>query len=92
MWTECPEEKFESGTARVIASSDSDTSGCSLAVELARAGLTVRGVDLDLERVSPLNRGESYLVDVSTEALAPLVGAGRLPPPRNSTGPARRTR
>jgi UDP-N-acetyl-D-glucosamine dehydrogenase len=52
--------------------------GLSLAVELARAGLVVRGVDTDLERVSRLNRGESYLVDVAPEALAPLVAAGRL--------------
>jgi UDP-N-acetyl-D-glucosamine dehydrogenase len=52
--------------------------GLSLAVELARAGLTVRGVDTDLERVSRLNRGESYLVDVAGDALASLVAAGRL--------------
>jgi UDP-N-acetyl-D-glucosamine dehydrogenase len=38
----------------------------------------VRGVDLDLERVSLLNRGESYLVDVPADALAPLVASGRL--------------
>jgi UDP-N-acetyl-D-glucosamine dehydrogenase len=52
--------------------------GLSLAVELAKAGLVVRGIDLDLERVSLLNRGESYLVDVPTEALGPLVADGRL--------------
>ena len=52
--------------------------GLSLAVELAKAGLTVRGIDLDLERVNLLNRGESYLVDVSADTLAPLVAAGTL--------------
>lgn len=52
--------------------------GLSLAVELARAGFTVHGVDLDLERVTLLNRGESYLVDVPKEALEPLVASGRL--------------
>jgi UDP-N-acetyl-D-glucosamine dehydrogenase len=52
--------------------------GLSLAVELAKAGFTVRGIDLDLERVNLLNRGESYLVDVPTEALTPLVTDGRL--------------
>ena len=36
--------------------------GLSLAVELAKAGFTVRGVDLDVERVSLLNRGESCLI------------------------------
>jgi UDP-N-acetyl-D-glucosamine dehydrogenase len=52
--------------------------GLSLAVELAKARFLVRGIDLDLERVSLLQRGESYLVDVPTEVLAPLVAAGRL--------------
>jgi UDP-N-acetyl-D-glucosamine dehydrogenase len=52
--------------------------GLSLAVELAKAGFTVRGIDVDLERVTQLNRGESYLVDIAAEALAPLVAAGRL--------------
>ena len=52
--------------------------GLSLAVELARAGLTVRGIDLDLERVNRLNRGESYLVDVPSDALGPLVTTGIL--------------
>jgi len=47
-------------------------------VELGRAGLTVRGTDLDLERVNRLNRGESYLVDVPSDALGPLVTAGTL--------------
>jgi len=52
--------------------------GLSLAVELAKAGFTVSGVDLDLERVSLLNRGESYLVDVASSVLQPLVAGGRL--------------
>ncbi len=52
--------------------------GLSLAVELAKAGFAVRGIDIDLERVTQLNRGQSYLVDVATETLAPLVAQGRL--------------
>src|SRR6266850_8017549 len=52
--------------------------GLSLAVELARAGFAVRGIDVDLERVTRLNRGHSYLVDVASETLAPLVADGRL--------------
>ena len=52
--------------------------GLSLAVELAKAGFTVRGIDVDLERVARLNRGQSYLVDVATDTLAPLVAEGRL--------------
>ena len=78
---------------RASASSDSATSGLSLAVELAKAGFTVRGIDLDLERVSLLNRGESYLVDVPAETLAPLVADGRLyrhPPPSRTPAPGGR--
>jgi UDP-N-acetyl-D-glucosamine dehydrogenase len=52
--------------------------GLSLAVELGKAGITVRGIDLDLERVNLLNRGESYLVDIPSTTLAPLVSDGRL--------------
>jgi len=52
--------------------------GLSLAVELAKAGFTVRGIDVDLERVTRLNGGQSYLVDVATETLAPLVASKRL--------------
>ena len=69
--------KLETRTARVMVVGMGYV-GLSLAVELAKAGLTVRGVDLDLERVSLLNRGESYLVDVSADTLGPLVAAGRL--------------
>jgi UDP-N-acetyl-D-glucosamine dehydrogenase len=75
--TKILQEKIETRTARVSVIGLGYV-GLSLAVELARAGFTVRGIDLDLERVNLLNRGESYLVDVPTEALGPLVSAGRL--------------
>jgi UDP-N-acetyl-D-glucosamine dehydrogenase len=52
--------------------------GLSLAVELAKAGFTVRGIDLDIERVSLLNRGESYLADLPDGVLAGLASTGRL--------------
>src|SRR4029434_3988200 len=52
--------------------------GLSLAVELAKAGFTVRGIDVDLERVAQLNRGQSYLVDVANDTLSPLVAQGQL--------------
>ena len=71
------QEKLEARTARVSVIGLGYV-GLSLAVELAKAGLTVRGVDLDLERVSLLNRGESYLVDVPADVLKPLVASGRL--------------
>jgi UDP-N-acetyl-D-glucosamine dehydrogenase len=76
-FVEALRHKIESRTARVAVVGMGYV-GLSLAMELARAGLSVRGVDTDVERVSRLNRGESYLVDVPGGALAPLVAAGRL--------------
>jgi UDP-N-acetyl-D-glucosamine dehydrogenase len=77
VWTRILREKLETRSARVSVIGLGYV-GLSLAVELAKAGMVVRGIDLDLERVSLLNRGESYLVDVPTEALAPLVAKGLL--------------
>jgi UDP-N-acetyl-D-glucosamine dehydrogenase len=77
VWIKTLREKLEARTARVSVIGLGYV-GLSLAVELAKAGIVVRGVDLDLERVSLLNRGESYLVDVPADALAPLVASGRL--------------
>jgi UDP-N-acetyl-D-glucosamine dehydrogenase len=77
VWTEILREKLEARTARVSVIGLGYV-GLSLSVELAKAGIVVRGVDLDLERVSLLNRGETYLVDVPAETLAPLVASGRL--------------
>jgi UDP-N-acetyl-D-glucosamine dehydrogenase len=77
VWINTLREKLEARTARVSVIGLGYV-GLSLAVELAKAGIVVRGVDLDLERVSLLNRGESYLVDVPADTLAPLVASGRL--------------
>jgi UDP-N-acetyl-D-glucosamine dehydrogenase len=76
-WIDTLKDRIETRSARVAVVGMGYV-GLSLAVELARAGLTVRGIDLDLERVTLLNRGESYLVDVTTESLRPLVAAGTL--------------
>ena len=76
-WSTALERRITERTARVTVVGMGYV-GLSLAVELARAGLTVRGIDLDLERVNRLNRGESYLVDVPSDALGPLVTAGTL--------------
>ena len=76
-WSKQLKEKLDSRRARVSIVGMGYV-GLSLAVELAKAGLTVRGIDLDLERVNLLNRGESYLVDVAADTLAPLVAAGTL--------------
>jgi UDP-N-acetyl-D-glucosamine dehydrogenase len=52
--------------------------GLPLAVEFAHAGLTVTPVDLDAIKVESIRRGESYIPDVPTERLRPLVETGRL--------------
>lgn len=52
--------------------------GLPLAVVLAEAGHYVVGVDINSERVARLNAGESYIEDVPTARLQPLVAAGAL--------------
>jgi UDP-N-acetyl-D-glucosamine dehydrogenase len=52
--------------------------GLPLAVEFAEAGFSVIGLDLDAHKVDQLNRGESYILDIPTDRLKPLVEKGRL--------------
>ncbi|MCC6366360.1 MAG: nucleotide sugar dehydrogenase [Bryobacterales bacterium] len=52
--------------------------GLPLAVEFAKAGFHVTGIDVQEQKVEELNRGVSYVQDVPSEVLAPLVEAGRL--------------
>ncbi|NRA97626.1 MAG: nucleotide sugar dehydrogenase [Planctomycetes bacterium] len=52
--------------------------GLPLVVELARAGFNVVGIDVDQCRVDAVNRGESYVGDVSTDELRALVEAGKV--------------
>jgi UDP-N-acetyl-D-glucosamine dehydrogenase len=50
--------------------------GLPLAVELAHAGFPVTGIDIDQAKVDALNRGESYIQDIPTAVLKPLVDSG----------------
>jgi UDP-N-acetyl-D-glucosamine dehydrogenase len=52
--------------------------GVPLAQAFAEAGKTVLLVDVDVERVAMLNRGASYIEDVPSGALKPLVDDGRV--------------
>jgi UDP-N-acetyl-D-glucosamine dehydrogenase len=52
--------------------------GLPLAQVFAEAGKRVVLVDIDAERVARLNRGDSYVEDVPSETLKPLVDGGRL--------------
>ena len=52
--------------------------GLPLAVTLARAGYTVVGVDVQHSKVASVNAGCSYIPDISSECLSPLVAQGVL--------------
>jgi UDP-N-acetyl-D-glucosamine dehydrogenase len=52
--------------------------GLPLAVEFAGAGFCVTGIDIDPSKVEAVNRGESYVQDVPTSVLKPLVEAGKI--------------
>jgi UDP-N-acetyl-D-glucosamine dehydrogenase len=52
--------------------------GLPLAVELARGGFHVTGIDLDARKVDAVNAGTSYIQDVPSSDLAELRAGGRL--------------
>src|SRR5947199_6515772 len=52
--------------------------GLPLAVEFAKAGFHVTGIDVSEEKALRVNAGDSYIGDISNSTLAPLVEAGKL--------------
>jgi UDP-N-acetyl-D-glucosamine dehydrogenase len=52
--------------------------GLPLAVEFAQAGFHVTGIDVNEEKVARVNAGDSYVGDIPTSVLAPLVQQGLL--------------
>jgi len=52
--------------------------GLPLVVEFVHAGFCVTGIDVQQSKVDAINRGESYVQDVPTAALGPLVKAGKV--------------
>jgi UDP-N-acetyl-D-glucosamine dehydrogenase len=52
--------------------------GLPLAVEFAKAGFSVTGIDLSQEKVKRVNAGDSYVGDVPRATLGPLVESGKL--------------
>src|SRR5690606_17631408 len=52
--------------------------GLPLAVEFAEVGFSVIGLDVSPEKVALLNGGESYIPDIPTERVRPLVESGKL--------------
>ena len=51
--------------------------GLPLAVEFARVGFKVTGIDLDVRRVNELNKGKSYILDVPSKEVKSLVTRGK---------------
>jgi UDP-N-acetyl-D-glucosamine dehydrogenase len=52
--------------------------GLPLAVEFAKAGFSVTGIDLSQQKAARVNAGDSYVGDVSSATLGPLVESGKL--------------
>ena len=52
--------------------------GLPLALEMAKAGFQVTGIDLDRKKVDSLAAGISYIPDIATETLFPFVDNERL--------------
>jgi UDP-N-acetyl-D-glucosamine dehydrogenase len=51
--------------------------GLPLAMEFAKAGFSVTGIDVDEKKVEMLNAGESYILDVPAEDVRQAVASGR---------------
>ncbi|MEI7441884.1 MAG: nucleotide sugar dehydrogenase, partial [bacterium] len=68
-------EKFEKKTAK-IGVIGMGYVGLPFAVEKAKVGFSVVGIDMNPERIAKVNMGESYITDVKTEELKPLVEKG----------------
>src|SRR5215470_13192804 len=69
-------ERIESHAARVAVMGQGYV-GLPLAIEFAKAGFRVTGIDLDGEKVAALNRGESHIPDVPSATVHELVSMGR---------------
>ncbi len=70
------EEKIKNRTARVGIIGLGYV-GLPLAMEFAKAGFSVTGIDIQESKVSRLNRGESYVQDVPADTLEKWVSGGK---------------
>jgi UDP-N-acetyl-D-glucosamine dehydrogenase len=70
-------QKIEDRSARVVVIGIGYV-GLPLVVEFARAGFSVVGYDKDRTKVRLLGLGESYIGDIASSTLKPLVDAGKL--------------
>ena len=75
-WAEALRDKIKARTARVGVIGLGYV-GLPLAMEFARAGFSVTGIDVQEEKIARLNWRESYIQDVSSELLAEMVNDNR---------------
>lgn len=68
--------RIESHAARVAVMGQGYV-GLPLAIEFAKAGFSVTGIDLDADKVAALNRGASHIPDVPMETVRELVASKR---------------
>ncbi|MCX6011816.1 MAG: nucleotide sugar dehydrogenase [Chloroflexi bacterium] len=71
------EEKIQNRSA-LIAVAGLGYVGLPLAVAFAGAGFRVIGLDVQERKVNAVNRGESYIEDISSEELKKIVSSGKL--------------
>lgn len=76
-WSEILVGKVQDRTARVGVIGLGYV-GLSLAVEFAKAGLQVTGIEIDPEKVKQLQAGESYVQDVKPYEVKGLIADGKL--------------
>src|SRR5919109_953837 len=51
--------------------------GLPLSLQFATSGVRVLGLDIDAAKVASLNRGESYIKHISSQAISEAISAGR---------------
>jgi UDP-N-acetyl-D-glucosamine dehydrogenase len=77
LWRDTLSEKIRNRTARVGIVGLGYV-GLPLAVEFAKAGFSVTGIDLVESKVARINAGDSYIQDIPAEDVARLVEENRL--------------
>jgi UDP-N-acetyl-D-glucosamine dehydrogenase len=77
IWTHTLADRIQSHSARVGIVGLGYV-GLPLAVEFAKAGFSVTGIDLQESKVARVNLGDSYIQDISSAELRQLVESGRL--------------
>ena len=71
------EQKIDKGNAKVCVIGLGYV-GLPLAVEYAKAGYAVLGIDVDPKKVAKINRGQNYIDDVDSAALKQCVKTGTI--------------